>query len=260
MRLVLLVLLATVPTATEFVARRDSLRPKTTDEFLYCGPEFIEWDRWNETYGPHEERPQESEQRQQMEACYRRIRERAERKRVADAAELARQEREEEEFRSRNATALAEQQRQEAAQMMASDAEMRAHRQNEAELARVRASATAQEEAASAWLCWYRQLKPWAKSEIEAERKYAREGGGIINKSKVYALQGKMREADAGAGRAVLALRKAHATPTACATKKMKQAVQCIRRSEAGEAVGVVGAFEDICDQAFAKLVLDGLD
>lgn len=77
-------------------------------------------------------------------------------------------------------------------------------------------------------ICRWAIIRDEAKKGIEKEKRYAREGGGIIDMREMYAEQKRMRRADDRIERAKNALADGHATPMSCKEKPAKSLAACL--------------------------------
>lgn len=82
-------------------------------------------------------------------------------------------------------------------------AESKARRQDVADRERAAGGADQlnEEVGVSGAVCAYTYLRATAMKEIEAEKKYARDGAGVVDTRKLYILQSQMRLADEGLAR-----------------------------------------------------------
>lgn len=84
---------------------------------------------------------------------------------------------------------------------------------------------------AAAWsadYCAAKNLRSESVQEIRTEQRYAREGGGVIDKDKVYALQARMRDADGRMSDAREILREAHLSLRPCSDRTVAELMACI--------------------------------
>lgn len=81
----------------------------------------------------------------------------------------------------------------------------------------------------SSVICRWTAIRADAKREIELEKKYADEGGGVVNKANLYSEQQRMRRADERIDRARHELREFDAKPPLpCKDKSVFAPVACL--------------------------------
>jgi hypothetical protein len=97
-----------------------------------------------------------------------------------------------------------------------------------AELERLKTSRDLLHLAHSAKLCRVQEVRAGAKNEIRLERKYAAEGGGVVDQRKLYELQQQMRESDEQAAASIAALRDLSRKPLSCETAAVQRALYCV--------------------------------
>jgi hypothetical protein len=88
--------------------------------------------------------------------------------------------------------------------------------------------------ALSMMLCHNAKVRAGAKKEIADEMKYAREGGGIVDKQKLYELQEQLRNVDHGNREIRLVLVRKKTEPLACSSKTIMQLENCVREFASG--------------------------
>lgn len=81
----------------------------------------------------------------------------------------------------------------------------------------------------SALICYDTWLSQSSLKEIRTEQAYAKKGGGMVDKAKIYDLQVKMREADESRVKALASLRRLKVNPLACSAKGIDDLVWCMR-------------------------------
>jgi hypothetical protein len=99
---------------------------------------------------------------------------------------------------------------------------------HEAEVARLKSNKDLLQLALSAKLCRAQEVRAGAKNEIRLERKYAAEGGGIVDQTKLYELQRQMRESDEQAADSVATLRDLNRKQLPCTTAAVQRARYCV--------------------------------
>ncbi len=84
----------------------------------------------------------------------------------------------------------------------------------------------------SSVICRWTSIRTDAKREIEKERKYAREGGGVVDLGALHAEQQRMRRADEHSEHARSELRNWKAKPLPCKETLVFAAVVCLAADE----------------------------
>jgi hypothetical protein len=80
----------------------------------------------------------------------------------------------------------------------------------------------------SSVICRWLSLKGRAKNEIATQKKYAREGAGVVNLGDLYAEQARMRRADERIARATEALAEYERKPLPCKNEAVLSVVLCV--------------------------------
>lgn len=87
----------------------------------------------------------------------------------------------------------------------------------------------------SACLCHDAEVRAATLAEIRKEQKYARIGGGIVDKSKLYELQGKLREVDDSDADTRSALKKIGKKVLGCSDRDVGRFSRCMRDQHGDE-------------------------
>ena len=77
-------------------------------------------------------------------------------------------------------------------------------------------------------LCRYQEYRAQKVAAIAEEKKYAHEGGGVVDASKLYELQQEMKVTDAGIAVARRLLRETGLEARACGARLVKIATDCL--------------------------------
>jgi hypothetical protein len=115
---------------------------------------------------------------------------------------------------------------------------------------------TARRTAWSTLLCVLADYRAAAKREIEAEKKYARAGGGIVDMEKIYIWQQTMRAAEDRSAKARAALGELRVKPQACSSKSVAVLFPCVAERLLNEMPGTVtftDAAPETCDWSEAE-------
>lgn len=81
-------------------------------------------------------------------------------------------------------------------------------------------------------ICRWTTIRADAKREISKERKYAREGGGVVDLERLYGAQRRMRRADEQSERARTELRDWKVAPLSCREKVVLLSLVCLVADE----------------------------
>jgi len=241
----LLAIVALVATARQSVACpcKDGDLTWSTDDADHCYDEMTSF-----VYAPMgypDSAKRKSEAREKFARCIFRYRaevarESAERAEMERQAIKAKHEREVSELRAQEA-ARAHGEREE--QERQAEAELRQQRLRDPRWMR---------DVLSGVVCYDTYVRARALDLIRTEQKYARIGGGMVDKGKLYDLQTNMRRADEEKADTISTAKRIGVSLVPCGTAIVRDIVECLKDSDSpscnGHRVGEMSGFFDVVD------------
>jgi hypothetical protein len=114
---------------------------------------------------------------------------------------------------------------------------------------------------ASAMLCGDAAIRAESKDDIAQEKKYAREGGGVVDAKQIYDDQDTMRHADDDAKRVKRWFAKVQFKRSACDKPNVKALLGCMGHTEVPEGISwVLNPGNAACDGLPAQIVQAGIE